>query len=69
MQTIIDSGSAVTANLKHAEESIICKGSLNNKQLKATYIPTTAEISEGDILETSGMGGIYPKGIVIRKDK
>lgn len=69
MQTIIDPGSAVTANLKHTEESIICKGSLNDKMLKATYIPTTADISEGDSLETSGMGGIYPKGITIRKNK
>lgn len=33
--------------------------------LKATYIPTNADISEGDRIETSGMGGIYPKGITI----
>lgn len=35
--------------------------------LKATYIPVSADISEGDTIETSGMGGIYPKGIVIRQ--
>ena len=33
--------------------------------LKATYIPTNADITEGDLVETSGMGGIYPKGIRI----
>lgn len=33
--------------------------------LKATYIPTSADIYEGDLVETSGMGGIYPKGITI----
>ena len=37
--------------------------------LKATYMPTNANISEGDIIETSGMGGIYPKGITIGKVK
>ena len=67
VQTIIDSSSAVTANLTHSEESIICKGSLNEGMLKATYIPTNADITEGDTVETSGMGGIYPKGIIIRE--
>ena len=37
--------------------------------LKATYIPTDADIAEGDSIETSGMGGIYPKGITIGKVK
>jgi len=69
VQTIIDSSSAVTANLANTQDSIICKGSLNDGMLKATYIPTNADIAEGDDLETSGMGGIYPKGIIIRKDK
>lgn len=33
--------------------------------LKAIYIPTGMDISEGDVVQTSGMGGIYPKGITI----
>ena len=69
VQTIIDTSSAVTASLSHSEDSIICKGSLNNGKLKATYIPTNADIAEGDNIETSGMGGIFPKGIIIGKVK
>lgn len=69
MQTIIDSASSVTAKLTNTEDSIICKGSLNDRMLKATYIPTNADIAEGDSIETSGMGGIYPKGIIIRQSK
>lgn len=69
VQTIIDSASAVTANLNQTEDSIVCKGSLESGMLKATYIPTNVNISERDTIETSGMGGIYPKGIVIRKSK
>ena len=65
IQTIIDTSSSVTANLTNSEDSIICRGSLNNGRLKATYIPTNADIAEGDMIETSGMGGIYPKGIMI----
>ena len=37
--------------------------------LRATYIPTNANISEDDELRTSGLGGIYPKGIMIRENK
>lgn len=69
VQTIIDTSSAVTASLSHSEDSIICKGSLNDGMLRATYIPTNADIAEGDNIETSGMGGIFPKGIIIRKSK
>ena len=69
VQTIIDSSSSCSASLTHSDDSIICKGSLNDGMLKGTYIPTGADIAEGDTLETSGMGGIYPKGIIIRKNK
>ena len=31
------------------------------------YIPTDADLVIGDAIETSGMGGIYPKGILIGK--
>ena len=69
VQTIIDPSNSVTASLSETEDSIICKGSLENKKLKATYIPTNANISEDETVETSGMGGIYPKGIIIGKIK
>ena len=50
-------------------ESIICKGTLENDQiLRASYIPTGAELVQGDSVYTSGVGGIYPKGIIIGKN-
>ena len=33
------------------------------------YIPTDAELVLEDTIETSGLGGIYPKGIQIGKIK
>ncbi|MBO4815400.1 MAG: rod shape-determining protein MreC [Clostridia bacterium] len=33
------------------------------------YIPADADLVIGDTIETSGMGGIYPKGILIGKIK
>ena len=66
VQTIIDSSSSTSSLLSTSRDSIVCKGILNNdNQLKAMYIPTEATVSQGDSIETSGLGGIYPKGIYI----
>ncbi len=66
VQTIIDTASTVSALLSSSKDSLICKGTLEESGvLKASYIPTTATLVQGDKIETSGMGGIYPKGIYI----
>lgn len=66
VQVIIDSASTVSCSISTTNESIICKGTLENDQiLRASYIPTGAELIQGDSVYTSGIGGIYPKGIVI----
>ena len=66
IQLIIDSASTVSCNLTTSNESIICKGTLDNDQtLRATYIPTSAELIQGDTVTTSGLGGIYHRGIYI----
>lgn len=68
IQTIIDSSSNTSSILSSSRDSIVCKGQLNeNSVLKAVYIPTEVTVSQGDIIETSGLGGIYPKGIHIGK--
>lgn len=66
VQVIVDSASTVSCNISTTEESIICKGTLENNQiLRASYIPTGAELIQGDNVYTSGIGGIYRKGILI----
>ena len=46
------------------------KGQLDkNDMVKASYIPTEATVLQGDEVYTSGIGGIYPKGILIGKIK
>lgn len=66
VQTIIDTASTVSATLSSSKDNLICKGTLEESGLlKASYIPTTATLVQGDKVETSGMGGIYPKGIYI----
>lgn len=66
VQTIIDTATAVTSTISTTKDTIIVQGTLDGKAiLKATYIPTDASIIQGDSIETSGIGGIYPKGIHI----
>lgn len=66
VQTIIDPGSSASAMMSTTKDSIVCKGTLENKSiLKAMYIPTEASVIQGDSVQTSGQGGIYPKGIQI----
>lgn len=68
VQTIIDTASSVSCSMSTTKESIVCKGTLDDKSsLKAMYIPTNSNVIQGDSVETSGLGGIYPKGIHIGK--
>lgn len=66
VQTIVDTASSVSSLMSTTRDPIVCKGTLENSStLKAMYIPTEAQIIQGDSIETSGIGGIYPKGIHI----
>lgn len=66
VQTIVDSSSNTSSIISSTRDSVVCKGLLEqNNNLKAVYIPTDATIAQGDSVETSGLGGIYPKGIHI----
>lgn len=64
VQTIVDTSSSISCLMSTNKDSIICKGTLSsNSELKAMYIPTEANLVQGDSVDTSGLGGIYPKGI------
>ena len=65
VKTIIDTSSSISSILSTTSETIVCKGTMEQNILKATYIPTNINIIQGDSVKTSGIGGIYPKGIHI----
>ena len=49
---------------------MVCKGTIESEAtLKATNLSTDANIIQGDSVETSGMGGIYTKGIHVGRVK
>lgn len=66
--SILDAGNAVSARSTRTRDAVVCKGNISlkdNEQLKISSIPFGVELLEGDKIETSGMGGRYPKGIAI----
>lgn len=66
VQTIIDTSSSISCTVSSSRDTIVARGTLEEKNLlKATFIPTDATLMQGDTIETSGLGGIYPKGILI----
>jgi len=66
VQTIIDTASSISCTMSTTKDAIVCKGTLDEESLlKAMYIPTDKNVIQGDSIETSGLGGIYPKGIHI----
>lgn len=66
VETIIDTASTTSCVITTSRDMMIARGTMTEEStLKATFIPTEATILEGDKIETSGLGGIYPKGIHI----
>ena len=66
VQTIVDSASTVSATISTSRDGILVRGLLEDShKLKATFVPAEAVLVQGDGVETSGMGGIYEKGIHI----
>ena len=64
VETIIDTASSISCLMSTSKDSIVCKGTLDeDSTLRAMYFPTDVNVVQGDSVETSGLGGIYPKGI------
>lgn len=65
VQPLIDTSNVVSSTLENSKDNVIARGTLNGNELKATYVSTDTVLTEGEKLYTSGMGGIYPKGIYV----
>lgn len=67
--SILDAGNSVSSRIVRTREELVLKGSISSEkqELKVMNIPAGVTLVEGDKLETSGVGGIYPKGIPIGK--
>ncbi len=65
---IIDERSSVSAMLQRTRDNGIIKGTIDpapSGYLKMEFLPQDANLVKGDIVISSGLGGLIPKGIVI----
>ncbi|MFY9179233.1 MAG: rod shape-determining protein MreC [Venatoribacter sp.] len=59
---IADANHAVPVRVNRNGVRAIAQGTGSLTELELIYVPTTADIVEGDLLVTSGLGGRYPRG-------
>ena len=68
--TIYDESCSVASIISRTGDQGITEGNYaltQNGQVQMSFLPDDAAISKGDFVETSGMGGVYPSGILIGK--
>ena len=68
VQLILDPRSSVGTLVQRAESRVtgIVVGDLDNPTMPdMVNIPKTADVVEGDIIVTSGFGGVFPKGLPV----
>ena len=66
--TIIDSESSVGAIISRTQDIAIADGDMTlaeQGKCRLNYIKSDLSLVAGDTVETSGLGGVYPKGILI----
>lgn len=66
--TILDPNVSVGAQIASVNKNAVVKGDFslkNEAKLKLTYIPIDTEVSVSEVVYTSGIGEVYPKGIPI----
>jgi rod shape-determining protein MreC len=64
VQLMIDRNAAVGALIERTRAQGLVLG-LGDAMLQMEYVPGTADVKPGDLVVTSGIDGIYPKGFVI----
>jgi len=57
-----DATSAIPVMINRTGLRTIAVGTGDLGRLKLPYLPTTADVAKGDLLVTSGLGGVYPEG-------
>ncbi len=66
--TLVDSSTDMGGLLERSDGAAILEGEFDlmlKGRLKLSYLPENTELMAGDIVLTSGRGGVYPSGIVV----
>lgn len=68
VSAVIDVNNSVGCTITRTGESALLEADISLQNLglcKLSYIPKGANVMPGDVIETSGLGGLYPKGILV----
>ena len=68
VRTILDGRSSAGCKITRTQNTAVTEGDtslINDGLIKMIYVSKDMNIIKGDIIETSGMGQIYPPGIII----
>ena len=68
MLTVLDISTHVGAVLSRTRETAVSEGSLellSDGHFKLSYLQNDADVEPGDLVETSGYGGLYPQGLLL----
>lgn len=66
VQPIIDAASSVSGLSNASRANVLVSGQVDSDcELKVSTLQVDDDLIVGDMIETSGLGGIYPKGITI----
>jgi rod shape-determining protein MreC len=64
VQLLIDRNAAAGAMIERTRVQGVVEG-FGDGSLRMEYVPATSDVKPGDLVVTSGIDGIYPKGFVI----
>ncbi len=64
VQLLIDRNAAAGALIERTRVQGVVEG-FGDGSLRMEYVPATSDVTPGDLVVTSGIDGIYPKGFVI----
>lgn len=65
VQLLVDRNAAVGVLVERTRTGGIAVGDEDGRGLRLEYVPPAASIAVGDVVVTSGLDGIYPKGFVV----
>ncbi len=57
--------SATVENATHDMGVIVASGPIDTSLVELTYLASSANLKPGEIVKSSGLGGVFPKGITI----
>lgn len=64
VQLIIDRKSAVACRLQSSRATAIVEGQ-GGSELRVNFLARETKVGKGEVVVTSGLGGVYPPGIVV----